>query len=303
MRTRAFNPQKTGGGGLLGLLAAAAADEWDEMMSWPGKYFSDNVDQAASSGLLGYVNEGVGAIREGRPVPEITEDAAMDALDMLGPGLLGTIGGKLGKHADMDMLRIAEEAEEIGMGRDKIFDATGWWRGRDGKWRREIDDSQASLTFGGRNDAEYRGLLKNAINNENLYREYPGIGWTRTKVDPNALGGSYDTIGTGLRQITLPNTPPAKKLSTGLHETQHALQELEGLARGSNPAWEQARAERIGKEMRPAQAYKRYFNTAGEVEARNVQARGLLSPDDRRMLPPWMTEDVPWHEQILGRRR
>jgi hypothetical protein len=45
--------------------------------------------------------------------------------------------------------------------------------------------------------------------------------------------------------------------------------------------------------------YEKYKRLAGEVEARNVQSRLNLSPDDRRMLPPWKTEDVPLDQQIV----
>jgi hypothetical protein len=45
--------------------------------------------------------------------------------------------------------------------------------------------------------------------------------------------------------------------------------------------------------------YDAYHRLAGEVEARNVQTRMGLLPDDRRMLPPWATEDVAPGQQIV----
>lgn len=42
-----------------------------------------------------------------------------------------------------------------------------------------------------------------------------------------------------------------------------------------------------------------YNRLAGEVEARNVQARRDMTADERRMSPPWATQDVPDDEQIV----
>ena len=45
------------------------------------------------------------------------------------------------KTADMRSLREARELEEAGAAAETIREATGWFRGADGKWRFEIDDS------------------------------------------------------------------------------------------------------------------------------------------------------------------
>ena len=45
--------------------------------------------------------------------------------------------------------------------------------------------------------------------------------------------------------------------------------------------------------------YEAYRRLAGEVEARNVQTRQDMTPDERRAKPPWETEDVPRSQQIL----
>lgn len=43
-----------------------------------------------------------------------------------------------------------------------------------------------------------------------------------------------------------------------------------------------------------------YRRTAGEVEARNVQARRNFTPEQRKARPPWTTQDVPDHKQLLA---
>lgn len=45
-----------------------------------------------------------------------------------------------------------------------------------------------------------------------------------------------------------------------------------------------------------------YRRTPGEVEARNVEKRRAMTPDERRATPPWVTQDVP-DDQVLVRRK
>jgi len=66
-----------------------------------------------------------------------------------------------------------------------------------------------------------------------------------------------------------------------VHEVQHAVQQIEGFARGGS-----------GEE----DGYSRF---AGEVEARNAARREAMSPEERAATPPWATEDVPEDRQII----
>jgi hypothetical protein len=43
-----------------------------------------------------------------------------------------------------------------------------------------------------------------------------------------------------------------------------------------------------------------YHQLAGEVEARNVQTRRDMTPEQRRATPPWKTQDVPDAQQIVN---
>ncbi len=42
-----------------------------------------------------------------------------------------------------------------------------------------------------------------------------------------------------------------------------------------------------------------YDVSAGEVEARNVEKRLNMTPDQRKASPPWATEDIPTSQQIV----
>ena len=56
-----------------------------------------------------------------------------------------TFGGVKAKTADLKLQRIAQDMEKAGASRDQIWKETGWFKGNDGKWRFEIDDSGAKF--------------------------------------------------------------------------------------------------------------------------------------------------------------
>lgn len=49
----------------------------------------------------------------------------------------------------------------------------------------------------------------------------------------------------------------------------------------------------------PASAKEAYKALAGEVEARNVQARMNMTPEERKAKAPWTTQDIPNERQIV----
>ncbi len=115
---------------------------------------------AAPQGLLDFLNSARGLIDN--PVtldnitsPQMVGDAAnvaggvtlgagaMPARNILAGGKpdIGIFGGQGAKTADKFALDAAEQMEKAGAHRGSIFDETGWFRGVDGEWRFEIDDS------------------------------------------------------------------------------------------------------------------------------------------------------------------
>ena len=74
-------------------------------------------------------------------------------------------------------------------------------------------------------------------------------------------------------------------LKTLLHETQHAVQDIEGLAMGSSPeAWE--KSKKSGKNEDSRSSYQLYYSTAGEIEARDVANRTSLTAEQRKNTRP-----------------
>ena len=222
------------------------------------------------------------------------------------PGGLGTIAGKAAKTADLDMLDIARKAEKSGLPKDRIFDATGWYRGKDGQWRYEIDDSSSQISepIASGDVLSWKPDVNRADNiyrQESLYQAYPQLGSIPVKGDMSRdpytqhvrrkMHGNYLPGGLG---ITL-STYPQRARSTMAHELQHGVQDVEKFATGSNP-W---KARSMISNINGLSDYDIYRRLAGEVEARNVQKRLGLLADDRRMLPPWLTEDVAQSEQLV----
>ena len=269
------------------------------------------------------------------------------------------IAGVLAKTANRDMLKIAEQAEKQGLSMERIYDATGWARGADGKWKWEFDDSGAKLAHNAnmldrinkRGDSFVLDDLGNTLSHKNLYGAYPDASVVQVQHNLGGVpsGGAYNHAGDRitLEGSTLGHSTGEAK-STLLHETQHAIQQREGFARGGDPSMftddvalmKQAQAdlseinERIiannwdrGSAKDPALSeqlaaegaslrqkrdalkldltdpyrlkHKAYTRLAGEVEARNVQGRMDMAPDERRMRPFWQTEDVPRSQQIV----
>jgi hypothetical protein len=202
-------------------------------------------------------------------------------------GDLGMFAGRGAKTADHAKLAQAEKMAAEGTPRERIWNDTGWFQGVDGKWRFEIDDSAASKTSHG------NGPLSKVMAHDGLYKAYPDVAGIRTVQEPG-FGASYYAGNPGPEEITYQgpllgrlgswisgvDESPAQ-LSNLLHEAQHAIQHREGMAPGA----------RFGE------AYRR---SAGEVEARGVQARQRLTPEQRAARPPWLDYDVPEPSQLFA---
>lgn len=270
----------------------------------------------------------------------------------------GIFGGRLAKTADQAVLAKAEDLAAKGATREQIWNETGWFQGKDGKWRFEIDDSRAgvfgmdperaaastetagdfSMRITGR---ENRGLrYDDIVQHPDLYAAYP-ISDKMASVFPMPSGqrGQLDKTF-GILSVDS-RLDPWDARSTGLHELQHAVQRQERFAQGGSPAMfkdeydllsqqvdeinklmvEASRAKDMQKYYRLMDkrsaivpriqelqgkyglvGEEQYRRLAGEVEARNVQARKDMTAAERRASPPWTTEDVPFDEQsVLGR--
>jgi hypothetical protein len=200
--------------------------------------------------------------------------------------------GPMAKTADHEALANAQRLEQAGASRDEIWSQTGWFQGKDGKWRFEIDDSGAKLA--GVTPGTKAGLFRDKPDQskgsftgishpelEGAYGAAPGIyGQYAPEL---SMEGAYlaDPAGKAAPYIHAQGPSAKKALEASLHEQQHHVQDLEGFAGGGRAADDA------------------YARLAGEVEARNVQSRMNMSPQERRATAPWLTQDVPDEQQIV----
>ena len=241
------------------------------------------------------------------------------------------IAGRAGaERLGMRGLGDAEAMERSGATREEIWRETGWWRGADGKWRVEIPDirlksvEEVQAAIGKGRVAQ----LDEIVEAPNLFTAYPLLRKVEVSVaDKMAFDESgeahadtpdvadedrYDFIRVSKRNNTV------EKLTSVLaHEIQHVVQTYEGLEHGApngERAWmgdsrplavqalEELRIKLPGWDENTLQSLAGdwvHTHVAGEVEARNVQKRLFMSPEERASTPPWETEDVPDGEQIV----
>lgn len=155
-----------------------------------------------------------------------------------GPPQRFSYAGEKALDADIQSLDTAREMEREGTDQETIRQSTGWFRGMDGKWRYEIDDSGISLkTMGSIPNYTTLGEL---LDHPKLFDAYP---------DLKDVGVIFQNLGNGQGKYNITfddidldyslKMDQDELLNVLLHEAQHAIQEREGFARGSNRGyWE-----------------------------------------------------------------
>ena len=172
--------------------------------------------------------------------------------------------------------------------------------------------------------------LDDYLDNEELYQAYPELRNVRI-VEGNrnmVLKGSFGFYDQQDKSITLYSV----NQETLVHEVQHAIQYIEGFAEGGSPNFLSARriknifnevteqikqlraegkdaeADALIKKNRGlynaymnhrGEAFRNYKALGGEVEARNVQKRLHMTPEERRQSLAEETEDVAREDQIF----
>lgn len=239
------------------------------------------------------------------PLVTITEGDVGEAINVgMGAGP-GTIAGVTARTAKLGRL---------GTGMDytkpETTAKTGWWQGADGKFKFEISDEGMKLV-----DKDWKfgekGKLGDFIEHPELFKAYPEF-----KDMAFEVGQKTDKYIASFNPNTktLKINPSAIKsgdegiLDVIIHEVQHAVQNKEGFASGSNPTFaaEEALtklAEKIysmphSKAKLEAQdlyfqlrnnkddfGQYMYLRSPGEIEANIVSARRKLSDEMRKKFP------------------
>lgn len=209
----------------------------------------------------------------------------------------------------MDNLDVAKKMLETKKDAKAIKMATGWERGADGKWRYEIPDFNFKKSI---EMPKYfqRMTLSNIMDNDSdkrmnamyqLWKPYQGVEFHVQRVPAFTIQqeeerkdhlSAYTENDNGRVAVTLilgKNYIDGNKISLDKpeikrilnHEIQHVIQAKEGFAQGGNPL------------------KSNYHALAGEVEARNVEARMGMTDEERRNSLAEETEDVNRDEQIV----
>lgn len=216
-----------------------------------------------------------------------------------------SLAGQYSQTAKLNSLSGAVRMNENGTPMDTIRARTGWWLGKDGKWRYEIDDSALSFDRNGYTDnAMY---LADYVRHDKLFAAYPWLRGVKLKI-VDVIAGNENLNGLYNHHndtIYLKDGRTDKQMkSTLLHELQHVIQEYEGFATGANPNAAAAlllnsayndlkRDSRFAKIKSPdekmrivkqyierttgnsfeSQAQNYYYTNYGEQESRAVQER------------------------------
>ena len=244
------------------------------------------------------------------------------------------------RTARMDNLSVARKMEEEKKDAKAIKMATGWERGADGKWRYEMPDAKIKDTKnvgGGHIVKRYEddmlwngGKLSEVIDAPELFKAYPQLKDVRIETDAimNDMPshGEYDSK---TNTITI-HADELKYMNDILnHEIQHAIQDIEGFAKGGSPRLVRGEVKKrfneVTKQIKQLRAegkedeakalieknrglydaymknddFNSYKSLAGEVEARNVQERMNMTPEERRKTLAESTEDVARKDQIF----
>lgn len=232
---------------------------------------------------------------------DVKGEAAVES----GGGKRHSLAGQYSQTAKLNSLSGAVHMNENGTPMDTIRARTGWWLGKDGKWRYEIDDSALSFDRNGYTDnAMY---LADYVRHDKLFAAYPWLRGVKLKI-VDVIAGNENLNGLYNHHndtIYLKDGRTDKQMkSTLLHELQHVIQEYEGFATGANPNAAAAlllnsayndlkRDSRFAKIKSPdekmrivkqyierttgnsfeSQAQNYYYTNYGEQESRAVQER------------------------------
>jgi hypothetical protein len=203
------------------------------------------------------------------------------------PSVRFTFGGPTALTADKAKLARAKQMAKDGASSDDIFSETGWFKGVDDKWRFEIPDQQSQMT----RDIGTKASVGDVLSHPKLFEAYPDLATIKLYGLRNQDEGMYMPQKSSAGEAIFVGDNNAH--STLLHELQHALQAREGFSSGARL-----------KDNPKAKDISRYKRSAGEVEARNVETRLSLSPEQltTQAFAPWRTADTAPYHQIVDKR-
>jgi hypothetical protein len=237
----------------------AAQDAWDSAKDVGAATNEKDRRLALASTILNTVGA-LSPLPFGRMAGRAAEGAASRTNIFAGP---------MAKTADHEALAKAQEMAATGGHPQDIWRDTGWLQGPDGKWRFEIDDSGAKVSFG-----EGLGVSGGPLQHSAVAEAYPGLSEMRTSVNPGESPGDYVAFydrarnGQPAELRARGRDPDDRRLpsrSNAIHELQHAVDDQEGLL---SPA--------------PYKNFQEAYQSLPERMAREAQYRMDMLPAARR---------------------
>ena len=237
----------------------------EEQPSWGGDqtiYVTFHSDQSKRSDPVTYDDHG-----EVIPLSERFDEDSQD--------IRYSFAGESSETADKSLLTRAKEMQSNGVDSESIRQETGWYQGYDGKWRYEIDDSETVFLMGYRDidhDSTYR--LDEVLDAPALYEAYPALASYQIRMVEDMEEGATGSYNLDTKEITLLDRLGEafdedgeaelrdEMKSVLLHEIQHAIQDIEGFARGASPSyWENSpyRDESAARRMSDIEYELRYI--------------------------------------------
>ena len=166
---------------------------------------------------------------------------------------LRIFGGIKSLTADKPAIRQAMAMESKGASPDEVYFQTGWFRGADGFWRYEIPDIDATIDpsklqmdlSSAEIPTPYKTTLGEYLNHPEFFAAYPqfkNMSVSTFSNNPGYGGFYYPRRDAGIKGIIDPRitlnqdilSNAANQRSVLLHEAQHAVQQKEGFAPGTN---------------------------------------------------------------------
>lgn len=192
--------------------------------------------------------------------------------------------------------------EKEGKNQIEIWKETGTFRTPDGQLKQEIPDNLAKLR------ANFDAAIANKANNytsgiegpiggmlehSELFKAYPDLlttlRYTAIKqadwLPESVAGGQYSRTFGGKEKISTSTKTEEDALSKLMHELQHAVQTREG--------WQSGGLESQFKDTPEMTAFQQYRSLPGEVEARAVETRRTMTPEQRQQTFPLSNYDLP----------
>jgi hypothetical protein len=119
-----------------------------------------------------------------------------------------------------------------------------------------------------------------------------------SRLDPSLTPAQKDAIiQKQYDDMGAPDWFPDKKARSWAHDTRGAPQKTLEALRGLYG---------LDQRVTPYRPHDLYMEIPGEIEARNVQRRADFTPEQRRAIPPWATQDRqprPIMQELFGRPR